>query len=84
MDKNAKSSWSGFRYAMWHVHVQEMDGRYLGTGSSATDFVQAFQTLKDPRYDRWVSLEVFDFTPGGQRIAEASMRILKVIESKLI
>ena len=68
---------------LWHVHVQEMDGRYLGTGSSATDFVQAFQTLKDLGYDRWVSLEVFDFTPGGQRIAEESMRVLKEIESKL-
>ncbi len=72
-----------FYDAIWHVHVQEMDGKYLGTGSSATDFVQAFQVLKDLGYDRWVSLEVFDFAPGGQRIAEASMRVLKEIESKL-
>lgn len=72
-----------FYDAIWHVHVQEMDGKHLGTGSGATDFVQAFQVLKDLGYDRWVSLEVFDFAPGGQRIAEASMRILKEIESKL-
>ncbi len=72
-----------FYDAIWHVHVQEMDGRYLGTGSSATDFVQVFQVLKDQEYGRWVSLEVFDFAPGGQRIAEASMRVLNEIESKL-
>jgi sugar phosphate isomerase/epimerase len=72
-----------FYKAIWHVHVQEMDGRYLGTGSSAADFVHVFQVLKDLGYARWVSLEVFDFAPGGQRIAEASMRVLKEIESKL-
>jgi sugar phosphate isomerase/epimerase len=66
-----------------HVHVQEMDGKHLGTGTAATDFVKAFQTLKDLNYDKWVSLEVFDFSPGGKTIAEESMRALKEIESKL-
>jgi sugar phosphate isomerase/epimerase len=66
-----------------HVHVQEMDGRHLGTGGAANDFVEAFQALKDLRYDRWVSLEVFDFSPGGANIAKASMQVLKEIESKL-
>ena len=67
-----------------HVHVQEMDGKHLGTGTAATDFVKAFQTLRDLNYDKWVSLEVFDFSPGGKTIAEESMRALKEIESKLI
>ena len=66
-----------------HVHVQEMDGRHLGTGRSATDFVDAFQMLKDLGYNRWVSLEVFDFSPGGANIAKVSMQVLKEIESKL-
>jgi hypothetical protein len=35
------------------------------------------------RYNRWISLEVFDFSPGGKIIAEESMKILKQIESKL-
>jgi len=67
-----------------HVHVQEMDGKHLGTGNAATDFVQGFQTLKNLGFDKWVSLEVFDFTPGGSVIAEESMKVLKKIEASLI
>ena len=66
-----------------HVHVMEMDGQYLGTGDGETRYVKAFQTLKDLGYNKWVSLEVFDFTPGGEKIANESMKVLKAIESKL-
>ena len=69
---------------IYHVHVQEMGGKHLGTGTAVNDYVKAFQTLKDLRYDKWISLEVFDFSPGGKRIAEESMRTLKQIESKLV
>ena len=69
---------------IYHVHVQEMDGRHLGTGTAVNDFVKAFQVLKDLRYDKWVSLEVFDFSPGGKIIAEESMKVLKQIEGKLV
>ena len=65
------------------VHVQEMDGRHLGTGTAVNDFVKAFQTLKDLNYNKWISLEVFDFKPGGKTIANESMKVLKQIEAKL-
>jgi D-psicose/D-tagatose/L-ribulose 3-epimerase len=68
---------------VFHVHVQEMDGRHLGTGNAVNDYVKAFQTLKDLKYNKWISLEVFDFKPGGKVIAEESMRTLKQIEAKL-
>ena len=67
-----------------HVHVQEMDGKHLGQGNAADTYVKAFQTLKDLNYDKWVSLEVFDFEPGGPTIAQESMAVLKEIESKLV
>jgi sugar phosphate isomerase/epimerase len=67
-----------------HVHVQEMGGKHLGTGTAVNDYVKAFQTLKDLKYDKWISLEVFDFSPGGKVIAEESMRTLKQIEGKLL
>ena len=67
-----------------HVHVQEIDGKHLGTGTGARDYVNAFQTLKDLKYGKWISLEVFDFSPGGKKIAEESMRALKQIEAKLV
>lgn len=66
-----------------HVHVQEMDGTYLGTGNAVNDYVKAFQTLKDLGFNKWVSLEVFDFSPGGKTIANESMDTLKTIETKL-
>jgi sugar phosphate isomerase/epimerase len=69
---------------IFHVHVQEMDGRHLGTGTAVNDYVKAFQTLKDLGYDKWVSLEVFDFSPGGKKIAEESMKVLKEIERELV
>ncbi len=68
---------------IYHVHVQEMDGRHLGTGDAAVEFVDAFQFLKNIKFCGWVSLEVFDFTPGGEKIAVESFEVLKQIESKL-
>ncbi|MCK5271503.1 MAG: sugar phosphate isomerase/epimerase [Sedimentisphaerales bacterium] len=68
---------------IYHVHIQEMDGQYLGTGTAADDFLTTFQVLKDLNYDRWISLEVFDFSPGGRTIARESMRVMKEMEAKL-
>ncbi len=67
-----------------HVHVQERGGKHLGTGNAVNNYVKAFQTLKDLKYNKWISLEVFDFSPGGRKIAEESMRTLKQIEAKLV
>ncbi len=64
-----------------HVHVNEMDGRYPGTGKS--DFVPVFQTLADLRYSRWISLEVFDFKPGPVQIARETMAYYRELEKKL-
>ncbi len=66
-----------------HIHIQEMDGKHLGTGTGINDYAKAFQTLKDLKYDKWMSLEVFDFSPGGKKIADESMRTLREIEGKL-
>jgi sugar phosphate isomerase/epimerase len=64
-----------------HVHINEMDGRYPGTGSY--DFKPALQALKDLSYHHWISLEVFDFTAGPERIAIESARLLRQWESEL-
>lgn len=68
---------------IYHIHIQEMDGSYLGTGNAVNDYVKALQTLKDLEYDKYISLEVFDFSPGGETIASESMVTLKEIEEKL-
>jgi D-psicose/D-tagatose/L-ribulose 3-epimerase len=63
-----------FRYIR-HVHVNEMDGRHPGTGSF--DFAAVLHTLERLGYQRWVSVEVFDFSAGGDVIAKESMRALR-------
>jgi sugar phosphate isomerase/epimerase len=54
-----------------HVHVNEMDGRHPGTGDY--DFEPLLETLLRLNYPYWVSLEAFDFKPGGVRIAQESI-----------
>jgi sugar phosphate isomerase/epimerase len=57
-----------------HVHVNEMDGRYPGTGDY--DFGALLKRLEALDYKGWVSLEVFDFKPSAREIAEASYNYL--------
>jgi sugar phosphate isomerase/epimerase len=59
-----------------HVHVNEMDGRYPGTGNY--DFGALLDTLTRLNYQHWVSLEVFDFKPGAAEIAQRSITHLKL------
>jgi len=58
-----------------HVHVNEMDGRHPGTGGY--DFKPVLDTLRRRRYQHWISLEAFDFTPGAEKIASDSLRFLE-------
>jgi D-psicose/D-tagatose/L-ribulose 3-epimerase len=58
-----------------HVHVNEIDGGHCGTGDY--DFKPVLKTLRDLDYRGWVSLEAFNFEPGGERIANESLRYLE-------
>jgi D-psicose/D-tagatose/L-ribulose 3-epimerase len=64
-----------------HVHVNEMDGGYCGTGSY--DFRPVLETLRRRCYKGWVSLEAFDFKPGAETIANESLRYLETRISEL-
>jgi D-psicose/D-tagatose/L-ribulose 3-epimerase len=64
-----------------HVHINEMDGRHPGTGNY--DFKPVFDVLKRRGYLHWVSLEVFDFALGPERIAEESLRFVEKEIEKL-
>ena len=54
-----------------HVHVNELDGRHCGTADY--DFGALLATLLRLNYQHWVSLEAFDFKPGGAAIARESL-----------
>ena len=64
-----------------HIHVNEMDGRHPGTGDY--DFGALLATLKRLNYQGWVSLEVFDFSAGAEKIATDSLTYLNAIIAKL-
>lgn len=64
-----------------HVHLNEMDGGHPGTGDY--DFRPVLQALKEVGYQGWLSMEVFDFTPGPERIARESYRYIRRLEQEV-
>ena len=66
---------------IFHVHVNEMDGGYCGSGDY--DFQPILEVLRRHQFPGWVSLEAFDFKPGAELIAENSLRHLEKAISQL-
>ena len=60
-----------------HVHLNDPNLR--GPGMGDLDFRPILQTLNDLGYARWLSVEVFDFSPGAERTARESLAYLNAI-----
>ena len=52
-----------------------MDWRHPGQGEY--DFKPVLGVLKQRGYNGWISLEVFDFSPGAETIARESIDYLR-------
>ena len=62
---------------LYHVHVNDANKR--GPGFGKTDFASVLRALDEVGYERYVSVEVFDFAPDPRTIAAGSLKYLKGI-----
>ncbi|MCX6625239.1 MAG: sugar phosphate isomerase/epimerase, partial [Acidobacteria bacterium] len=58
-----------------HVHLNELDGRHPGAGDY--NFQPLLETLARRGFKHWISSEVFDFSPGSEKIAYDTLRHMK-------
>jgi sugar phosphate isomerase/epimerase len=61
----------------WVAHFHANDPNEQGPGFGKTDFVPIFQALAEIGYRGWVSVEVFDYRPGADRLARESIRYMR-------
>jgi sugar phosphate isomerase/epimerase len=71
------------KYRSWLVHFHANDRNSQGPGMGDFDFVPIFRALREADYRGWVSVEVFDTSPGGEAIARRSIETMRNVERQI-
>ena len=65
------------KYHKYLVHFHANDPNSQGPGFGELDFLPIFQALREVQFRGWVSVEVFDYKPGAERLARESIAYMR-------
>jgi sugar phosphate isomerase/epimerase len=67
------------KHSLHTAHFHANDPNRLGPGMGEVDFHPIFQALQETNYAGWVSVEVFDYSPGPDALAGDSLKYMEQV-----